>query len=116
MKDFLGNDHHLLKDLTEKDLRNSSTLRSTLIEYKEYYFFTAQKAPKSFEKKYESEEQRKIDDYQSMHQSAMNKDVERMNAHLQKNLDMIRDRAMGEEGIDYVHSIGNIDDPAVPNA
>ena len=31
------------------------------------------------------------------------------------NLDMMRERAQGEEGVDYVQTIGDIEDPMLPN-
>jgi hypothetical protein len=115
LKEFLGNDHHLLANVTVEDLRNSRSLRTTLIEYKEFFFFTTQRPPKSFVKKYENEEQRKVDDYQSIYQSSMMKDLDRLKENFDKNLNMIRDHAMGEEGVDFIQSIGGIEDPSLPN-
>lgn len=38
-----------------------------------------------------------------------------MEATVHKNIDMIRERSMGEEGVDYIQSIGDIEDPNIPN-
>lgn len=56
MKEFLGHDANIINSITESDLRKSRELRTSVCEYKEFYFYVSKTAPKSFEKKYESEE------------------------------------------------------------
>lgn len=61
IRDYLGNDSVVIGAITEEDLRKSRILRTSVCEYKEYYFYLCRTPPKSFEKQYQTEEQRKID-------------------------------------------------------
>ena len=58
---YLGNDSVVIGAITEDDLRKSKVLRTSICEYKEYYFFLSRAPPKSFEKQYQTEEQRHLD-------------------------------------------------------
>ena len=66
LKDLIaktGPDHPVLSRITEDELRKSRSLRSTLEEYKEYYFLIYND-PKHL-KKNATPEQKKVDNYQS---------------------------------------------------
>lgn len=56
LKEFLGQDANVINSITESDLRKSRAIRTSVCEYKEFYFYLSKTAPKSFEKKYDSEE------------------------------------------------------------
>lgn len=58
LQDYLGENSpsNIINAISEKDLRQSRSLRTSVCEYKEFYFYMSNKPPKSFEKQYESEE------------------------------------------------------------
>lgn len=70
---------------------------------------------KYLKKKYQSEEQRKIDDHQRVEQSSLMQDVKRFEETAMKNADMFKDQVKGEEGIDYQVMPRNFTDPDMPN-
>ena len=76
LKAYLGAESSVGK-ITEADLRNSRALRTSVAEYKGFYFFQSPNTPKSFEKKYDSYEQKKTDFIQSYDQSYTKQDLER---------------------------------------
>ena len=56
IQDYLGKDSVVIGAITENDLRHSKSLRTSVLEYKEFYFYLSQSPPKSFTKTYESDE------------------------------------------------------------
>jgi hypothetical protein len=42
-------------------------------------------------------------------------DINRFTKHLDKNLEMHREKIEGEEGVDYIASPGGVDDPSRPS-
>lgn len=70
---------------------------------------------KYLKKKYQSEEQKKIDDHQRVEQSSLMQDVKRFEETAMKNADMFKDQVKGEEGIDYQVMPRNFTDPDMPN-
>lgn len=53
---------------------------------------------------------------QSIDQSQMKQDIERFKENAEKNVDMMRDHVLGEEGVDYIQGLGDMSDPNLPNA
>ena len=115
MKDYLGNDSSIISQITEADLRKSRVLRTSVCEYKEFFFYIGNKPAKAFERTDISPEEKKVLVQQSSKQNSLMKDLGRYEEVYNHNLDMMRERAQGEEGVDYVQSIGDIDDPILPN-
>ena len=62
IQDYLGKDSVVIGAMTEDDLRKSKSLRTSICEYKEFYFYLCKSPPKSFVKQYDSDEQRKLDE------------------------------------------------------
>ena len=76
-------DHSDIFKLTREDLSNSKSLRDSISEYSFYILMNEPKA-RQFEKQYESEAQRKIDEQQSERQS-LNSEIMEKAKEIQKH-------------------------------
>lgn len=114
LKEALGPDSRV-QNITESELRNSRVLRTTIMEYKEFFFFMHNNDPRYLNKKYTNEEQRDIDNHQSVQQSAFQSDLQRFQDNLDRNVDLMADFVRGEEGVDYQVLPGKVDDPRYPS-
>ena len=102
--------------ISEADLRSSRILRNSVKEYKGFYFFQSQKAPKSFKKLYTSAEQEKLDAFQSYQQSSLKKELDKFEAVAPKSIEAFKENVAGEEGVDYIKALGDMTDPTMPNS
>ena len=50
LKDYLGNDSSMIGQITEAELRNSRVLRTSVCEYKEFFFYIGNNPAKAFER------------------------------------------------------------------
>jgi hypothetical protein len=105
----------VLSNITEESLRRSRELRTSLKEYKEFYFLSHQNDPKYLKKAYTSKEHKETDAYQSVMQSSFMKDVERFDKVAVKNIDMMKENTLGQEGVNYTVTSNNLTDPRLPN-
>ena len=56
LKALIGNSNSTLNSITERELRQSKTLRDSLTEFRDFYYFSRLDEPHSMVKKYTSKE------------------------------------------------------------
>jgi hypothetical protein len=91
LRETISGPESVISNITEESLRSSRALRTSLKEYKEFYFLLHNKDNKYLKKEYTSKEQRETDAFQTIQQSNFMKDVQKYSKVAEKNNDLMKE-------------------------